>query len=109
MLKGESSRLYEDGRHFDCMFTTEGEDPSPFWLEQAKESGGSVLELACGTGAIAIPLARAGCDITGLDLSEPMLTEARRKALAAGVQIAWHRGDIRDFHLRQTYSLIIHA
>ena len=109
MLRGEASELYEDGRHYDCMFTTDGEHPSSFWVEQAEETGGSVLELACGTGAIAIPLARAGHYVTGLDLSEPMLAEARRKARAAGVQVDWRHGDIRDFRLGRRYSLIILA
>jgi len=89
------------------MYTTGGEHDVSFWLELTKESGGRVLELACGTGAIAIPLARAGCDVTGLDLAEPMLAEARRKSEVAGVPVDWHHGDIRDFHLGRTYSLII--
>ena len=109
MSSGEDSRLYEDGRLYDCMFTTGGEHASPFWLEQAEQCGGSVLELACGTGAFAIPLARAGHDVTGIDLSEPMLAEAKRKAQAADVKIDWHHGDIRDFHLGRTYSLIFLA
>ena len=109
MLRGESSELYEDGRYYDCLFTTDGERPAAFWIEQAREAGGPVLELACGTGAIAIPLARAGCDVTGLDLSEPMLSEARRKAGAADVAVDWRQGDIRDFQLERKYSLIILA
>ena len=109
MPKGEDSRLYEDGRHYDRMFTTDGEHASSFWLGMAQESGESVLELACGTGALAIPLARAGYEVTGLDLSESMLAEARRKSQASRVSVDWRHGDIRDFHLGRTYSLIILA
>jgi len=70
-------RIYQDGRHFDRMFP--GSD-TPFWLEQAAEAKGKVLELACGTGTIALPLARAGHEVTGVDLSAPMLAEARRRS-----------------------------
>jgi SAM-dependent methyltransferase len=52
------------------------------------EAGGPVLELACGTGRITLPLAKAGLHVTGVDRSEAMLTIARRKlaALPASVQ-----------------------
>lgn len=47
--------------------------------------------------------------VTGPDLSEPMLAEARRKAQVAGVQVDWQVGDIRDFRLGRTFGLIILA
>ena len=39
------------------------------WLSLAQQTGGPVLELACGTGRVLLPLARAGYEVTGLDLS----------------------------------------
>ena len=45
----------------------------PRYLELAKKTGGPVLEAFCGTGRVAIPLARAGFDVTALDLSRPLL------------------------------------
>jgi ubiquinone/menaquinone biosynthesis C-methylase UbiE len=59
-----------------------------FYVRIACEVGGPVLELACGTGRIALPLAEAGLHVTGVDRSEAMLTIARRKlaALPASVQ-----------------------
>ena len=53
-----------------------------FYAAVARQSGGAVLEVACGTGRITLPLARAGLDITGVDRSEGMLSVARRKAAA---------------------------
>lgn len=50
-----------------------------FFVEAAIESGGPVLEIGCGTGRVLIPTARAGVEITGLDLSPHML------------EICWHR------------------
>src|SRR5512136_1735449 len=50
-----------------------------FFVEAAKGSGGPVLEVGCGTGRVLIPTARAGVEITGLDLSPHMLEVCRRK------------------------------
>ena len=59
-----------------------------FYERVAREVGGPVLELACGTGRIALPLAKAGLHVTGVDRSEAMLAIARSKlaALPASVQ-----------------------
>jgi ubiquinone/menaquinone biosynthesis C-methylase UbiE len=51
-----------------------------FYAGLAKEAGGRVLELACGTGRIAFVLAEHGFEVTGVDVSDGMLTIARRKA-----------------------------
>ena len=54
-----------------------------------------VLEIACGTGRFTVMLAERGADITGLDISGPMLGQGREKAIAAGVddQVEFMRGD----------------
>jgi ubiquinone/menaquinone biosynthesis C-methylase UbiE len=63
----------------------------PFYLRQARKTGGPILELACGTGRIAIPLARAGFEVVGLDKSRAMLRIARAKA--GGVRkLEWRHG-----------------
>ena len=53
-----------------------------FYARLARESGGRVLEAACGTGRVTLALAEHGFDITGVDVSDGMLTMARRKAAA---------------------------
>lgn len=57
---------------------------------------GRILDLACGYGRIAVPLARRGFQVTGLDLSEPLLAVARERAAQAGVAAEWHHADMRD-------------
>jgi len=54
-----------------------------------------VLEIACGTGRFTVMLAERGADIVGLDISSAMMSEARKKAHAAGVaeRIEFLRGD----------------
>jgi len=65
-----------------------------------------VLEVCCGTGRIAIPLAQSGVEMTGLDLNESMLSEARSKAEKANVPIDFHQGDMRRFSLGKQYQLV---
>jgi ubiquinone/menaquinone biosynthesis C-methylase UbiE len=68
------------------------------WLPPPK--GGAVLDLACGTGLVALPYAEAvGRDgiVVGVDVTEAMLNEARRKPLAEGSgKVDWILGDIMD-------------
>ena len=85
-------------------------DDIPFYVEEAKLSGGPVLELGCGTGRVAIRMAQAGVEVVGLDNSAKMLQVARRKARALGPmtgKVTWVRGDMRRFSLDQKFSLVI--
>ena len=97
--------LYRDGRHYDGLNDRFQEDV-PFYRELALAAGGPVLELACGTGRLTIPLAGAGVDITGLDLSAGMLAQARAKARQARTKVSWVRADVRRFRLGRRFRLI---
>jgi SAM-dependent methyltransferase len=97
--------LYADGRHYDLQHAGITDD-IPFYLKQAQASGGPVLELACGTGRITIPLAEAGIKITGLDLTEGMLRQARARAAGKGIAVDWVLGDCRKFDLGLKFNLI---
>lgn len=76
---------------------TLGRRDVPFWRTLALQAGGPVLELGCGTGRIALPLARAGASVVGIDRSSAMLDRAaarvRRGRLGDRVRLV--RGDIR--------------
>jgi len=81
-----------------------------FYLEEsAAAKGGPVLELACGSGRLTIPIARSGVEIVGADSSLTTLEAARAKAAAAGVTVKFFAADMRDFNLPTRYSLIILA
>jgi SAM-dependent methyltransferase len=84
-----------------------------FYRRLAHETAGPVLELACGTGRIAVALAADGIDITGVDISEGMLAIARRKrgALpqAACARLALHSGDMCELDLERRFGLIFVA
>jgi SAM-dependent methyltransferase len=68
-----------------------------FMVDIAAASRGPVLDIACGTGRIAVPLARAGIRVTGIDLAAEMLEHAR--ARSAGLKLSLHLADARDFTL----------
>ena len=80
-----------------------------FYLELAREAadqGLPTLELACGSGRIAVPLAREGGRLGGLDNSPAMLARAREKSAGlAGVE--WVEGDMRAFDLGTAFGLAI--
>jgi SAM-dependent methyltransferase len=56
--------------------------------------GQRVLDVACGTGVVAVTAARRGAVVTGLDLTPELLAVARDNARIAGVAIDWHEGDV---------------
>jgi SAM-dependent methyltransferase len=55
-----------------------------------------VLDVACGTGVVAVTAARLGATATGLDLTPELLARARENAALAGVSIDWHEGDVEQ-------------
>jgi SAM-dependent methyltransferase len=84
------------------------EDPSDtgvaFYSALAREAGGSVLEIACGTGRVTIPIAKLGFPTTGLDIVPGMLERARSKS--AGLPVRWVEADARTFDLHEQFRLI---
>src|SRR5829696_3720504 len=77
----------EMARIYDLVSVAYDEDLA-WYHELAAEAGGRVLELACGSGRLLVPLARAGCSVVGVDVSPPMLALARERLAAAGPAIA---------------------
>jgi SAM-dependent methyltransferase len=97
--------LYLSGQRYDLQFGADYD--LPFWKAQARAYGGPILELGCGTGRVAIPLAQAGYHVTGIDISDAMLAEAREKSAREGAAVTWVRADVRDFDLGQRFALVI--
>lgn len=81
-----------------------------FWERLAEKAGGPLLELACGTGRLTIPLARAGKRITGLDASEDMLAifeeKLEKEPEQVSERVTLKKGDMSDFSLRQRFGMI---
>ncbi|MFX0056086.1 MAG: class I SAM-dependent methyltransferase [Candidatus Hermodarchaeota archaeon] len=100
--------IYSDGRHYDLMLDVRGQTDSglEFYLQQTRKYQGPVLELACGTGRLTIPLAQE-VSITGLDFSKAMLDLARQKVKERGLDIEFIRGDMTNFELNKKFKLIL--
>jgi ubiquinone/menaquinone biosynthesis C-methylase UbiE len=80
-----------------------------FYVDRARASGGPVVELAVGTGRIAIPIAEAGISVIGVDSSPEMVAVAQRTATAAGVEqlLDLRIGDLREPPVSERVPLVI--
>ena len=80
-----------------------------FYVEHALAAGGPVVELAVGTGRIAVPVARAGIHVIGVDSSPEMLAIARAAAEEAGVSelVDLRLGDLREPPVRERVALVV--
>ena len=78
-----------------------------FYLEEARRSGGPVLELGVGTGRIAVPIAADGIQVIGVDSSRAMLEVCARRAALAGVQVDLRVGDLRTPPVTERVPLVI--
>jgi len=88
-------------------------DDIPFFTELAREANGPVCELACGTGRVLLPLARAGIEVTGLDVSQAMLdvlqTKLDKEPPEVQARVALKCADMRDYRFSQKFKLVFCA
>ena len=82
-----------------------------FYLEMARRTGGPVLELACGTGRVLLPIAQQGLRIDGVDSSPAMLDQLQQKLARAPQYVrelaATSLGDLRSYRSERKYALVI--
>jgi SAM-dependent methyltransferase len=79
----------------------------PFYVDLAREADGPIVELAVGSGRVAIPVAEAtGRPVIGIDSSPTMLEQARARAAGAGVELDLRQGDMRELELDEPAALI---
>jgi SAM-dependent methyltransferase len=104
------NRRYSD---IDALMYDQGMSDWPgeidFYLKLAnsvKRKGEAVLDLACGTGRVALPLVKTGVRVVGLDLAADMLSIARQKTQDLS-NVRWVEGDMRAFDLGEQFGLVI--
>ncbi len=91
---------------FDLFRSSSGD--VEFYRNLAREAGGQVLELGCGTGRVLLPIARDGIACTGLDSSEAMLERLRRKNPPENLRLV--AGPMQSFDLGEDrFALIFSA
>ena len=101
--------LYDEIAPFYDPWSRSVTEDVDFYVEQALASGGPVVELAVGTGRIAVPIARAGVNVIGVDASPGMLAIARAAAESAGVSelVDLRVGDLREPPVNERVPLVI--
>lgn len=78
-----------------------------FYVGLARETEGPLVELAVGSGRVAVPVAQAtGRRVLGIDSSRAMLALARERAAGAGVDLELREGDMRDLELDEPAGLV---
>ena len=76
-------------------------------LRLVGESPRTILDLCCGPGRFAVPLARRGFQVTGVDSTAFFLDKARERAAAEGVAIEWVQEDMRTFARPEAFDLAL--
>jgi len=84
---------------YDLQFPADAPDVG-FWVDWCREVGGPVLELGCGSGRVTLPVARAGLEVTGVEVAGPMLAVARERLSQEPAEVQARvrlvQGDMRD-------------
>ena len=98
--------IYKDAQRYDDEYWWKSDD-FEFWKQIFNRTpGNKVLELASGTGRLALPLIREGAQYTGIEISPQFCQQSIKKLSAQNVDFQIHEGDIRDFNLNEKFDLI---
>jgi SAM-dependent methyltransferase len=109
-LEAGSDAHYEDAAYYAAAYAKRLDDVA-YYERLALERGGPVLEYGCGNGRLALPIARAGAAITGVDRSPTMLADFRRRLRDEPIEVRdrtrVRRGDMRGLRLDQRFNLVL--
>lgn len=109
-LEAGSLAHYEDPSYYALTYARRVDDVA-FYVALAKGAGGPVMEYGIGNGRIAIPMARGGASVTGVDHSRPMLADLRtrlgREPPEVRARVRSVRGDLRTARLGRRFPLIV--
>ena len=105
MIDYDSFEEFQDPETYDLQCDKYDED-CPFVEQWARSLGGPLLDLACGTGRMALRLAAQGYQVTGVDIVPEMIARARQKAAEHSVSIEWVVADARTFQLQKQFPCI---
>jgi SAM-dependent methyltransferase len=101
---------YDDPSYYTKTYKDRRHDVD-YYVKLARRSGGPVLEYGVGNGRVAIPIARAGIAVTGVDLSRPMLDDLEekleREPKQVRARVSVHEGDMRELRLGRRFPLVV--
>ena len=107
MTTADNLEAFTDPVNYDLEQGPRSQARIAFWCRMAQQFGGPVLELGCGTGLVALPVAAMGLSATGVDLVAPMLAHAQAKAERDDIDVRWIRADVRDLALPRRFGFVI--
>jgi len=93
--------------YYDLTHSTRILRDKKFYVTEAKKAKGKVLEVACGTGRIYLPLLEAGVKAYGVDISPKMLAVLEKNARAGGLVPHVQLSDMLTFKHKEKFSLIL--
>jgi ubiquinone/menaquinone biosynthesis C-methylase UbiE len=108
MIDHDNLEDFRDGPLYDLQNERYDED-YPLIEQQAQmtqATGGPLLDLACGTGRMALRLAALGYQMTGVDITAEMIAHARQKAVRQAASIEWVIADARTLQLQKQFAFI---
>jgi SAM-dependent methyltransferase len=109
-LEAGTSAHYEDPAYYAKTYRSRVEDVR-YYVDLAAHAGGPVLEYGCGNGRVTLPMARAGAEVVGVDLSAPMLADLRAQLRdeppEVRERVTVRRGDMRSFRAGRRFPLVI--
>jgi len=100
--------FYEEGGElFDFLFAMEKKDDIPLYLKFAGITGGNILEVACGSGRVLLPLVKEGFNVFGFDNSKKMIEIAHKRIHKEKKMNNAHLflGDMADFYLKKKFNM----
>jgi SAM-dependent methyltransferase len=109
-LEAGSRAHYEDPDYYTASYRRRIDDVQ-FYVSLAERCAGPVLEYGVGNGRIALPIARHGIAVVGVDHSAPMLRDLRERLLAeppsVRALVRARRGDMRRMRLGRRFPLVV--
>ena len=105
MANGPDPSPYDAPELYDLLFDSLDFDV-PYWVDFGRGAGGPVLEMACGTGRLLLPIRKSGVDIDGFDVSPAMIARLKDRARAAGLEVRAEVADMRAFAMGRRYARI---
>jgi SAM-dependent methyltransferase len=105
MLDEDSFEEFRDPETYDLEVESYADD-QPLIEQLARELGGPLLDLACGTGRVALRMAALGYQVTGVDIVPDMLALARQKTTKRCLAVEWVEADARAFQLQRQFPFI---
>lgn len=108
-LEAGSTAHYEDPQYYSHNYRRRQDDVA-YYVAHAKAHGGSVLEYGVGNGRIALPIARNGGSVFGVDTSAAMLADLRaqlgREPTEVRERVRTRKADMRSFRTTQHFDLV---